>query len=351
LSGPIVRNYKSGSIVYFEKDKAEDIYVLQKGRVILTFTSVNGNELKEDVRLGEFFGVKSALGRYPREETAQIVGDASVLVFRINEFEKFVSNKTHLIIKMLKVFSSQLRQVHRQLREILGQGEARNASYELMNVAEVFYKNGDYDHAAYAFQQYIKHYPTGAYVKRAQELYDASSKHQPYPINIPALTYQQEGSSPNKLEEMLKAPATQPKIEASMAAADPNSIPGIFQKAQTLMNANQLDEAGKLFQDLSSREDSTTQDDEKSVEKAIFHLGLIKFKKEAYDETFSAMSNYIKKYPKGSYLKECIYHLAMSSEKLGEKEKAKTLYNKVTLLSPADDSMTSKAKVKMKELA
>jgi len=41
----------------------------------------------------------------------------------------------------------------------------------------------------------------------------------------------------------------------------------------------------------------------------------------------------------------------MSSEKLGEKEKAKTLYNKVTLLSPADDSMTSKAKVKMKELA
>ncbi|PJE04568.1 MAG: cAMP-binding protein [Leptospira sp.] len=350
MSGPIVRNYKSGSIVYFEKDKAEDIYVLQKGRVILTFTSVNGNELKEDVRLGEFFGVKSALGRYPREETAQIVGDASVLVFRINEFEKFVSNKTHLIIKMLKVFSSQLRQVHRQLREILGQGEARNASYELMNVAEVFYKNGNYDHAAYAFQQYIKHYPSGAYVKRAQELYDASSKHSPYPVNIQPLTYQQEGNGPSKLEEMLKAPATQPKLDAS-ATLDPNSIPGIFQKAQTLMNANQLDEAGKLFQALASREDSTTQEDEKAVEKAVFHLGLVKFKKAAFDESFSSMSNYIKKYPKGSYLKECIYHLAMSSENLGEKEKAKTLYNKVTLLSPADDTMTSKAKAKMKELA
>jgi CRP-like cAMP-binding protein len=348
LAGPIVRNYKSGSIVYFEKDKAEDIYVLQKGRVILTFTSVNGNELKEDVRLGEFFGVKSALGKYPREETAQILGDASVLVFRINEFEKFVANKTHLIIKMLKVFSSQLRQVHRQLREILGQGEAKNAAYELMNVAEVFYKNGNYDHAAYAFQQYIKHYPTGAYIGRAKELYDSSSRHAPFPMSIQPLIYQAEAGSSSKLEEMLKAPASKPKMES---AADPNSINALFQKAQTLMNANQLDESETIFRALADRQDSNTQEEEKSIEKAVFHIGLVNFKKEAYEQCFASLSNYIKKYPKGSYLKECIYHLAMSSEKLGQKDRAKTLYNKVSLLAPADDTMTAKAKSKLKELS
>lgn len=114
MAGPIIRNYKGGSIIYFEKDKAEDIYVLRNGRVILTFPAVDtGQEVKEDVRIGEFFGVKSALGKYPREETAQVLGSATVLVFKPNEFEQFVAEKTHLILKMMKVFSSQLRQVHK----------------------------------------------------------------------------------------------------------------------------------------------------------------------------------------------------------------------------------------------
>ncbi|WCL50548.1 tetratricopeptide repeat protein [Leptospira sp. GIMC2001] len=351
MAGPIIRNYKSGSIVYFEKDKAEDIYVLQKGRVILTFTSVNGNELKEDVRLGEFFGVKSALGRYPREETAQILGDASLLVFKVPEFEKFVSNKTHLIIKMLKVFSSQLRQVHRQLREILGQGEAKNPAFELMNVAEVFYKNGNYDHAAYAFQQYMKHYPDGNYAGRAKELYDSASRNAPYPINIPPLTYQGDaGSKASKLQDMLRTPAEAPK-ETSTANIDPNSIEGQFQKGLTLFKANQLDQAETILKPLCDREDTTTQDEEVAVEKSLFHIGLILYKKNKFDACFGSFSNYVKKYPKGSMLKEAIYHLALASEALNEKDKAKALFNKVTLLPPADDSMTSTAKTKLKALS
>lgn len=349
MPGPIIRNYKNGSIVYFEKDKAEDIYVLQKGRVILTFTSVNGNELKEDVRLGEFFGVKSALGKYPREETAQIIGDASLLVFKVPEFEKFVANKTHLIIKMLKVFSSQLRQVHRQLREILGQGEAKNTAFELMNVAEVFYKNGNFEHAVYAFQKYIEHYPTGTYAIRAKELLDLAQKNSPYPINIPPLVYQPEANTGSKLQEMLKTPALAPKVEPT-SVLDPNSIEGILQKAITLMNANQLKEAESLFKSLSQRDDTTTQAEESAVEKANYYIGVVHFKNKIYEQAFASLSNYVKNYPKGSLLKEAIYHLAQSSEGMGEKAKAKALYSKVAMLSPADDSMTKTAKTKIGEL-
>jgi TolA-binding protein len=348
LSGPIIRNYKNGSIVYFEKDKAEDIYVLQKGRVILTFTSVNGNELKEDVRLGEFFGVKSALGRYPREETAQILGDSSVLVFKVPEFEKFVSNKTHLIIKMLKVFSSQLRQVHRQLREILGQGEAKNPAFELMNVAEVFFKNGNYEHAAYAFKQYIKHYPDGTYISRCKDLLGMAEKSVPYPINIQPLVY--SGDTPNgkaKMAEMLKVPAMEPKEESEI---DPNSIEGLYNKGTTLLNAGKWDEAYQVFESLASRDDSTTQDEEKCVEKSLYQMGIAQFKKSDWVGCFGTLSNYIKSFPKGECLKEAIYHLAKSSEEMGEKGKAKALYSKLTLLPPADDTMTSEAKTKLGEL-
>lgn len=350
MAGPIVRNYKNGSIIYFEKDKAEDIYVLQKGRVILTFTSVNGNELKEDVRLGEFFGVKSALGKYPREETAQVLGEATILVFKVGEFERFVSHKTHLIIKMLKVFSSQLRQVHRQLREILGEGEVKNSAFELMNVAEVFYKNGNYEHASYAFEKYLEHYPEGTYAARAKELHASSSKNSPYPVTISPLVYQPEQGARTKLQEMLKTPASAPKKDNPESSEDPNSITNLSQKATTLLNAEKYDESESILQKLVVREDSTTQEEEKSIEKANYQLGIIQYKKSQYEKAFALLSNYVKKFPKGSYLKEAIFHLASSSDGLGETGKAKALYGKVTQLPPADDTMTSTAKNRLKEL-
>ena len=60
-SGIMTRVYKSGSIIYFENDKSEYIYILKSGRVWLTYTKIDtGEEIKEDVRQGEFFGVKQS---------------------------------------------------------------------------------------------------------------------------------------------------------------------------------------------------------------------------------------------------------------------------------------------------
>lgn len=347
LSGPIVRNYKGGSIVYFEKDKAEDIFVLQKGRVVLTYTNINGVELKEDVKLGEFFGVKSAIGRYPREETAQVIGAATVLVFKVPEFEKFVSDKTHLIIKMLKVFSSQLRQVHRQVREILGQGEAKNPAFELMNVAEVFYKNGNFEHAAYAFEKYLQHYPDGMYVDRARQLVDLASKKTPFPLTIQELVYKPEpGAQSGKLQEMLKTMAV--PTQNSTSSVDPNSILSQYDKASTFMNAGKYADSIDLFKLVSERTDSVTQEEEQFVENSMFYMGKSSFKAKDYPSAIAHFSSYIKKYPKGLLLKENLYHLALATEASGDKEKSKQLFQKVTQMPPLDDSISEDAKSKLK---
>ena len=53
---PVARNYNGGSIVYFQDDASDEIYVLQKGRVVLLSTSIDTNEeMKEEVQRGEFF--------------------------------------------------------------------------------------------------------------------------------------------------------------------------------------------------------------------------------------------------------------------------------------------------------
>ncbi len=56
--GITTRTYKPGSIVYFENDKSENIYILKSGLIILTSQKLEtGEEVKEEVRPGEFFGV------------------------------------------------------------------------------------------------------------------------------------------------------------------------------------------------------------------------------------------------------------------------------------------------------
>ena len=348
MAGPTIRSYKGGSIVYFEKDKSEDIYVLQSGRVILTYSSVdNKQEIKEDVRIGEFFGVKSALGHYPREETAQVLGNAVVLVFKPVEFENFVMNKTHLILKMLKVFSSQLRQIHRQVRELLGQGDAKMPAYELMNVAEVFYKNNNTDHAIYAFERYLTHYPQGKYAGRATELLALARKGSAYPFTMPDLVYESERSSGSKsdIDHILNTPAEAPKPKSS----EDLSISVLFNKAHTYSKAGKNIEAIEIFKSLIARNDAKNPTEKRDQENSHYHSGLCYFLINQYDTAFTTLSNYVRNFPRGEMIKESIFTLAKISEAQKDKAKAAMLYAKVSSMSP-NDEMTVQSLKKLKEL-
>ncbi|PJZ53677.1 tetratricopeptide repeat protein [Leptospira adleri] len=349
MAGPIIRNYKGGSIIYFEKDKAEDIYVLRNGRVILTFPALDtGQEVKEDVRIGEFFGVKSALGKYPREETAQVIGSATILVFKPNEFEQFVAEKTHLILKMMKVFSSQLRQVHKKLKEILGQSDTRNPAFELMNVAEVFYKNNNLPHAVYAFEKYLQHYPGTTYSGRATELLELARRGSPFPLNMPPLVY--EGGSrvsQETLQNIMK-----PAVEKStITQGVDNSITSLYNRAHTLVNVGKHNDAMIIYKDLLNRTDFKFDSEKKLVENSLFQLGICLMKTNDLDNANSSFSTYIKKYPSGESIKESLFHLAEISELQGDRQRARMLYGKVALLPPEKDSISQKSRLKAKEMS
>lgn len=334
MAGPIIRTYKSGSIVYFEKDPPGDIYVLQNGRVVLSYLSVDGKvEMKEDVRLGEFFGVKSALGKYPREETAQVLGGATLLVFKLSEFEAFVANKTHLILKMMKVFSSQLRQIHGKVREQLGQfGEQKSPAFELMNVAEVFHKNGSYDHAIYAYSTYLKYYPQGVYSGRAQELMKLAQKGAMFPMNMPELVYEYE-------KRDTSGGFSGANTQTAAAAAAAPQLTGIsadFQTAEKAFKTGDFANALEKFRNILSLP-STGPADDVIVEKSTFLMGMSQAKIKDFDTAYNTLTGYVKRYPKGEKVKESIFNLGIISENKGETDKAIALFKKVSALPPADD--------------
>ena len=56
---PKAMQYSKGSIIYFEGDMDDRIFILQQGSVLLTSTDIEtGKPVAESVKNGEFFGVK-----------------------------------------------------------------------------------------------------------------------------------------------------------------------------------------------------------------------------------------------------------------------------------------------------
>jgi CRP-like cAMP-binding protein len=160
--------YKKDSIVYFQGDRADKIFVLQSGLVDLYTKNVEAGEESHDlIQKGEFFGVKSALGGYPREEAATVMSDAIVMCFSVPEFEAFAKNNTRIVFKMLKVFSTQLRDVNKRLSSITQQTMA-DPDEGLFGVATFYIKQKRMAEAAHTLRKYIEVYPQGNNIAEAK---------------------------------------------------------------------------------------------------------------------------------------------------------------------------------------
>ena len=156
---PKAMQYTKGSIIYFEGDHDERIFIMQQGAVLLTSTDIeSGQPVAEQVKSGEFFGVKSALGHFRREETATALVPTVAVALTIQEFEILFSNNKALIMKMLRVFSNQLRQIHKKTESILNNVQEDQQS-GMLAVAKSFYDEEQYRSACDVYLKFLKRYP------------------------------------------------------------------------------------------------------------------------------------------------------------------------------------------------
>lgn len=168
---PKAMQYSKGSIIYFEGDHDERIFIMQSGSVLLTSSDIEtGQAVAEQVRSGEFFGVKSALGHFAREETATAVVPTVAVSLTIQEFEILFSNNKQLIMKMLRVFSNQLRQIHKKTESILN-NIAEEPQTGMLSVAKCFFEDEQYRSAADVCMKFMKHFPNSFQKDEVSALY------------------------------------------------------------------------------------------------------------------------------------------------------------------------------------
>ena len=168
---PRAMQYTKGSIIYFEGDRDERIFIMQQGTVLLSSKDIeSGQDTAEQVKSGEFFGVKSALGHFPREETAIALVPTVAIAMTVQEFELMFSNNKALIMKMLRVFSNQLRQIHRKTESILN-NITEDQQSGMIAVAKSFYDDEKYRSACDVYLKFLKRYPNTTRKEEVAKLY------------------------------------------------------------------------------------------------------------------------------------------------------------------------------------
>jgi len=314
--------YGSGSVIYFQGDPADKIYILQTGKVSLVYQDIEtGVDVKDPVQPGEFFGVKSALGRYSREENAITLADTNVMVFTVPEFEAVAMANSRIILKMLKVFSNQMRRVHKQVSKLMAKEEEPPAD-GLFGVGEFYLKNKRYSHAKHVFSRYLTFYPSGKNALQA-------SKN--LAIAEDALTRFGNGKGPGFSIGSTSAPAAAPTASLDDPAA-------AYKKARELSAQGKYQEAFmsfKLIVDSNVSQEWTA--------KSALEIGRCMFLLNKFEDSTRYITNMLTKYPKHPNLTEAMYIMGQCNEKLGKKDQAAAFYKKILSMGAADE-ISAKAK-------
>ncbi|MBN2737842.1 MAG: tetratricopeptide repeat protein [Spirochaetales bacterium] len=323
--------YKANSIIYFKGDISDKIFILNQGKVSLNFTNIEtGQEMHELIKTGEFFGVKSSMGRYPREETALVLQDSKVIAFSVPEFEQLVSKNTRVIIKMLQVFSNQLRRIHKQVKNLMYIEDTVNAETGLFRLGEYYLKAKKYNQAIYAFNRYLVYYPSGGYSDNAtKNIYMAEEFLQQYG----------QGKGP---DFELDSPK---EIRKPDQPKQTSATEKLYYQGVNLLGQAQYQEASKIFHQIIKDEK-----DSDFTLKAQFEIGKCLFHLAQYSNCIKVYSALLQRYPKHPDLNEALYYIGVCNEKNGDYIKASSVYRKVLSLTPEADPLFKKVYSALKAL-
>ena len=321
-------HFKANSVIYFRGDVSDRIYILKSGRVSLTSTDIEtGQEIHDYIQTGEFFGVKSALGKYPREETAAVLADTAVLMFTLPEFEQLVSRNTRIIMKMLKVFSNQLRRLHAKVSTLLAEEDHVEPEAGLFNIGQHYLSRKLYQQALYAFRRYLTYYPSGRFHARANEL---SGKAEQF------LQEYGSGKGPN-IEGFGDAAAggsATPDSERQLSAAAKE-----FYGAVSAFSQERYAEAQRAFERIAE----TSADEEYRV-KALFELGRCFHRLGQYDSCIKHYTGLIQRFPNLPDLPDALFSIGQSYQEKGDSERAQSFYRKITSMQGAGESLMRKVR-------
>jgi CRP-like cAMP-binding protein len=344
---PKTFQYKSGALIYCRGDEANKICILQSGKLSLVLTDLEtGADIRNPVQPGEFFGVKSALGRFPREENAIALADSTIMSFSVPEFESLVMANTRIILKMLKVFSNQMRRTHAQVANLTETNEMK-PDEGLFAIGEKYLKNRNFAHAKYVFSRYLTLYPTGKDAEDARK----NLKFAESGSTGPAVRKQKnpepaENDTPPPItDEDTPLPSQAEDAPPPPPASDP-AIENAYYDAVNLISQQQYQEALQVFNQIVAANENPEW-----AEKSAYEAGHCLFLLKEFDECIKYYTQFLDQHKEYPDARDVMFYIGQSYEKMNSRNQASEWYKKIIALSGEEkDAARTKAMKALKAL-
>ena len=311
---PKAVQYKPNSVIYFAGDVDDRIFLLQKGRIALTSTDIEtGKQITEYIKEGEFFGVKSALGHFPREESVMVITDSIVLAFSTQEFDIFIQSNTRIIMKMLKVFSNQLRHIHRQIESLLHSEEQTNPDDGMFSVAQVFFNSQQYQAASQVAVRYLKLFPAGKHVQEIKQIAQTTLSSN--------RSFGEHQSSRYNSDDPIKQEG---RKAGGPVGNDPNLA---LTLAEGLSGQEKWDEAYKQYHSIIEIGNTPV------LGKAYAGAGRCLYEQEEYVRCLQLSTTFISLDPKSLQMGEILMYMGLCYQKMDKNDKAKAFFSKALVMA------------------
>ncbi len=104
------REYPRNSVILFEDDPGDSLYIVSSGQVKVVLIGEDGREVILSVlNDGDFFGEMSLIDDEPRSAHVIAMRDSRLLVLRRDDFQQQVQQHPSIALKLLKVLVQRLR--------------------------------------------------------------------------------------------------------------------------------------------------------------------------------------------------------------------------------------------------
>ena len=324
---PKAVQYSANSVIYFSGDFDARVFLLHNGHIALNSLDIEtGAQVTEYIKTGEFFGVKSALGNYPREESAMVLTDSLVYTFSVAEFESFAQTNTRIILQMLKVFSRQLRNIHRQLESLMDSKQQTNNEDGLFTVATAFYKSQHYQAAAQVAARYRALYPAGKHLAAIGPIIANSAQMAGRSFGEARQPGSMGDTSSGQPTASAPIPATGPIQSTQANDATANLT---FQLAEDLVKQEKWADAYKQYHTIIEMKQGT------KLEAAYLGAAHCLYKQSEFVRCIQLGTGFITQFPKSLKLAEILMFLGMCYQGMERPDKALPFYDKaLTMAGP-----------------
>jgi CRP-like cAMP-binding protein len=114
------RSYPKGSIILFEDDPGDSLFIVRSGRVKVVLVGEDGREVILTILgPGEHFGELSLIDGQPRSAHVIAVEDTQLVVLRREDFRKRVDQSPALAWALLTALSRRLRRADEQIGRLV----------------------------------------------------------------------------------------------------------------------------------------------------------------------------------------------------------------------------------------